>query len=88
MDVSKNPPNTAQFCEGVQTSPHSEFTCGRAYIKETYWSPSWTLPEKFIKMTEFDGIFHCIPLPTFTPKTMMLAGGRKEKFINGPRPPD
>ncbi len=28
--TSKNPPKTAQFCEGVQTSPYSGFTCGRA----------------------------------------------------------
>ncbi len=33
-------------------------------------------------------IFHCIPFPTFTPKIRMFAGGRKEKFVNWPHPPD
>ena len=33
-------------------------------------------------------IFHFIPFPTFTTKMGMFAGGRKEKFVNGPHPPD
>ena len=28
--TSKNPPKTGQLCEGMQTSPYSGFTCGRA----------------------------------------------------------
>ncbi len=31
---------------------------------------------------------NCIPFLTFTPKIRMFAGGRKEKFLNGPHPPD
>ncbi len=101
--TSKNPPKTTQLCEGVQTSPYSGFICGRAYIKDTDWSPSWILPEKLIKMTGFilkfshfrvkssletSLIFHCIPFPNSTPKSRMFAGGRKEKFVNGLHQPD
>ena len=29
-----------------------------------------------------------IPIPTFTPRIRMFAGGRTEKFVNVPQPPD
>ncbi len=41
--TSKNPPKTIQH----STPPYSRFICGRAYIKDIDWSPSWILPEKW-----------------------------------------
>ncbi len=75
--TSKNPPKTAQLCEGVQTSPYPGFTCRRACSHFRVKS-----------LLETSLIFYCIPFPTFTPKIRMFAGGRKEKFINGPHPPE
>ncbi len=36
--TTKKSAKTIFFGEGVQTSPYSEFICGRAYIKDTDWS--------------------------------------------------
>ncbi len=65
VDDFKNPPKTTQLCKGVQTSPYSGFIWGKAYIKDTDWSPSWILPEKMIKMTGFDGILLSIVCSVF-----------------------
>ena len=53
-----------------------------------WWMTSKTHVKPLSKGVQTSPYSGFILFPTFTPKIRMFAGGRKEKFVNGPHPPD